>query len=296
MHDIQLNTATSIMVRMIDAVDHVSGATGLNLTVAVSKNGGGFVAIQPVVTERGLGWYNIDLAASDCNTPGELVVMAQAPGADPGINCLYVVEYLSAGISEVSICNMALARCGVTLFIESVGEASQQASVCNLFYVPVRDRVLQAWPWPFARRYARLQELGSPPSCWRYRYHYPSDCLKVRRLVPDGELGQGAGAPVPFEIGEAEASAARAILTDLEMAEAEYTARITDVALFPESFTSALAWALAAEIAIPLTTDMNRAQLAQRMYAQALLEAGADCLNEGVDGPPPESGFIGARR
>lgn len=296
MHDIQINTATSVMVRMIDSTDHVSGKTGLPLTIVVAKNGGGFVAIQPVVTERGFGWYCIDLAATVCDTLGELVVMARADGADPGITCLYVVEYLSANISEVSICNMALARCGVTLFIESVGEASQQASVCNLFYVPVRDRVLQAWPWAFARKYVRLQELGSPPSCWRYRYHYPVDCLKLRRLVPAEERGQGAGVPVPFEIGEAEASAARAILTDQEMAEAEYTARITDVTLFPESFTSALAWALAAEIAIPLTTDMNRAQLAQRMYAQALLEAGADTLNEGRTGEEPESDFIKCRR
>ncbi|GFE61929.1 hypothetical protein [Geobacter sp. AOG2] len=296
MHDIQLNTATSIMVRMIDSMDHVSGLTGLAPEVSVSKNGGGFAAISPVVTERGLGWYNIDLAAADCDTPGELVVMAQAVGADPGISILYVVEYLSASISEVSICNMALARCGVTLFMESATEASQQASVCNLFYVPVRDRVLQAWPWQFARKYVLLQELGSPPSCWQYRYHYPSDCLKVRRLVRAGERGQAVGAPVPFEIGEAEASAARAILTDLPGAEAEYTARITDVALFPPSFASALAWALAAEIAIPLTTDLNRAQLAQRMYAQALLEAGADALNEGRTGDEAESDFIKARR
>jgi len=186
MHDTQLTTATSIMVRMIDSMDHVSGLTGLTPAVSVSKNGGGFVTISPVVTERGLGWYNIDLTAADCDTLGELVVMAQAPGADPGISILYVVEYLSASISEVMICNMALARCGVTLFIESVGEASQQASVCNLFYAPVRDRVLQAWPWQFARTYVRLQELGSPPSCWHYRYHYPADCLKVRRLVRAG--------------------------------------------------------------------------------------------------------------
>lgn len=294
MHDVQLNTATSIMVRMIDATDHVSGLTGLTPAVTISKNGGGFVAISPVVTERGLGWYTIDLTAADCDTLGELVVMAQAAGADPGIRILYVVEYLSASISEVMICNMALARCGVTLFIESVGEASQQADVCNLFYAPVRDRVLQAWPWTFARKYVLLQELGSPPSCWQYRYHYPGDCLKVRRLVQAGE--RAGGIAVPFEIGEAEASAARAILTDLPNAEVEYTARITDVALFPPAFTSALAWALAAEIAIPLTTDLNRAQLAQRMYAQALLEAGADALNEGRVTDEPESDFIRARR
>ena len=44
------------------------------------------------------------------------------------------------------------------------------------------------------------------------------------------------------------------------------------------------------------TTDMQRAQLARTMYMTAILEAGADLLNENADGPQPESDFIRCRR
>jgi hypothetical protein len=310
MHEVQRNTANSVMVFMIDSVDHVSGKTGLTLSVSLSKAGGAFNAISPIVTERGSGWYNIDLTAANCDTPGELVVTAAATGADAAFKILFVVDYLSISVSEVSICNMALAHCGVTMFIESTSESSQQADLCNLFYAPTRDKVLQAFPWPFARKYTALQDLEDPPANWGFRYLYPADCLKLRNIINNGYMPFYPGfypgyyadesvclpVRVPYQIGLAADGSSRIIYTNIANAQAEYTVKVTDVTLFPQTFINALAWALAAELAIPLTTDMNRAQLAQTKYAATLLEAGADALNEGVDGPQPESDFIRARR
>ena len=255
-----------------------------------------------------------------------------------------------SAVSAVQICNMALAHCGVTILIADLAEASQQGELCNLFYEPTRDKVLQAIPWPFARKYARLQAIGhgdapangvgqapangvfelvangngqvpangvsvgpgigNGPANWHYRYLYPTDCLKFRNIVNNGyvpflpyfyrgyyaDFVQCLPPRAPFQIGLATDASSKVIYTNVRDAHGEYTALVTDPALFPQTFVNALAWAMAAELAIPLTTDMQRAQLAQTMYMAALLEAGADLLNEGEDGPQPESDFIRCRR
>jgi hypothetical protein len=215
-----------------------------------------------------------------------------------------------SGVSDVSICNMALAHCGVTMLIADLSENSNQAELCKLFYEAMRDKVLQAIPWPFARKYAPLQDLGSPPANWGYRYLYPTDCLKFWNIVNNGYLPfypgfypgyfpyDGICIPirVPFQVGLAIDASSRVIYSNVPSAQAEYTVQVTDPTLFPASFVNALAWALAAELAIPLTTDIQRAQLAQTKYLSSLLEAGADLLNENEDGPAPDSDFIRCRK
>lgn len=213
-------------------------------------------------------------------------------------------------VSDVQICNMALAHCGVTMLIADLAESSTQAGLCNLFYGPIRDKVLQAIPWPFARKYAPLQDMGNPPANWGFRYLYPTDCLKFRNIVNNGYVPFLPGfypgyyadftlclpPRVSFQVGLAADASSKVIYANVANAQAEYTVQVTDPTLFPQTFVNCLAWALAADLAIPLTTDMQRAQLAQTKYFAALLEAGADLLNENEDGPQPESDFIKCRK
>jgi hypothetical protein len=71
------------MVLMIDSSDHITGKTGLTLTITLSKNGGAFSSISPTVTERGNGWYNIALTSAHTDTLGDLALHVSAAGADP---------------------------------------------------------------------------------------------------------------------------------------------------------------------------------------------------------------------
>lgn len=82
MRILKQNTARNVMVLMIDSTDRVTGKTGLTLTVTVSKDGGAFGAIAPVVTERGDGWYSVALTASDTDTVGDLALHITGAGAD----------------------------------------------------------------------------------------------------------------------------------------------------------------------------------------------------------------------
>lgn len=70
-------------VLMTDSADHISGKTGLTLTVTASKNGGAFASITPTVTERGNGRYNIALTVGNTDTLGALDLQITATGADP---------------------------------------------------------------------------------------------------------------------------------------------------------------------------------------------------------------------
>jgi hypothetical protein len=77
------STARNRMVFMTDEADHVSGATGLTLTITASKDGAAFASITPTVTERGNGWYSLALTTSHTDTLGDLALHITATGADP---------------------------------------------------------------------------------------------------------------------------------------------------------------------------------------------------------------------
>src|SRR4051812_24240518 len=83
MRSLKQSTAANVMVLMVDSADHVTGKTGLTLTITASKDGGAFGSITPTVTERGTGWYNLALTTAHTDTRGDLVLHLTATGADP---------------------------------------------------------------------------------------------------------------------------------------------------------------------------------------------------------------------
>ncbi len=83
MSELAQNTAHNRMVLMVDSADHITGKTGLTLTLTLSKNGGAFASITPTVTERGSGWYNVAYTTAETNTVGDLALHAVSAGADP---------------------------------------------------------------------------------------------------------------------------------------------------------------------------------------------------------------------
>lgn len=84
------STAKNVMVLMVDSTDHVTGKTGLTLTITASKDGGAFGAISPTVTERGDGWYNLALTSSHTDTLGDLALHITGLAADPADMVLLV--------------------------------------------------------------------------------------------------------------------------------------------------------------------------------------------------------------
>lgn len=203
--------------------------------------------------------------------------------------------------SEVAICNLALFRIGVTTTIDSLTERSKEAIVLNGVYETTRDKVLEAAPWPFARKIADLQLTGTAPDRWAYRYQYPADCLAVRSILPPVPSGLTQIAyrqwmqqyQVPYEL--VEGNEGLTICTDCAEANIEYTVRVTTPVRFSAKFTSTLAWAIAAEIAIPLAKGIDYATNAGNRYQAELFETLAKMLNEEQQDEGPESEFVRAR-
>lgn len=70
-------------ILMVDSTDHVTGKTGLTLTITASKDGGAFGSITPTVTELATGWYKLALTATHTDTLGAFAMHITGSGADP---------------------------------------------------------------------------------------------------------------------------------------------------------------------------------------------------------------------
>lgn len=87
---LQSSTQDALVFYMTDSADHLTGKTGLTVTVTLSKNGGSFAAAAGAVTEIGSGWYKVAGNATDTNTLGHLLLHATASGADATDMMFYV--------------------------------------------------------------------------------------------------------------------------------------------------------------------------------------------------------------
>jgi len=182
-------------------------------------------------------------------------------------------------MDTVSICNQALGKIGISQFIANLEtEQSNEARVCRVYYEAARDRVLQAMPWNFAKRTVELQDIGTPPAGWLFRYRYPNDCLFARKVLETGATEDSTGQP--FTIAEDEANGGLALCANTYPASLIYTARITNTLLFSQMFIDALSWALAIDLAAPLSAQPNMAQSASQAYVATLAQAAARHLNE----------------
>lgn len=194
--------------------------------------------------------------------------------------------------SQVEICNLALARIGISQFISSLSEQSTEANVMALVFTPTVNRLLSEMPWNFATRIVELQDIGTPPGGWLYRFQYPNDCLVLRSIYdeqPDPVNKE------PFRVIEDVTNGGLAICANIQSPTAEYTGRITNVNLFSQQFINALTWALASEAAIPLSANATLAKSASVAYQTVLHEAFATCMNEQQPTAPVESEFILSR-
>ena len=208
-------------------------------------------------------------------------------------------------VRTVDICNMALSSIGTRSTIASLTEGSAEAIQCSIWYDPTRREILAAAQWNFARRQKTLGVLAAaagtpenptgsgalPPDGWLYQYAYPSDCISPRYIQPAGDtgydeiaMGSFAGRPIRFIVAGAFDSSGneiKVILTNEPQAELIYTGDVSTTAIFESDFITALADALAARLAIPLTGDKQLAVQKAQASQGTLKETEAQDANVG---------------
>lgn len=210
-------------------------------------------------------------------------------------------------VSEVSICNQALSRAGSTQTITSFADQSNEAAQCGIWYPQLRDTMLNEFPWPWARGYAALAMVAGPEingqranAEWIRAYRYPSDCLKIRALLPtqaatgsttpvfsgDGDEWwlKPDGRPYPYPYTLSQDDTGRLILTDAVGTgyglTCVYTRAVSDPSQFAADFADALAWRLAADLCAALQFSTERRKECHEEYMRHTQRARASHMNE----------------
>lgn len=195
--------------------------------------------------------------------------------------------------TDVSICNLALARVGVREFIDSLDGAEAEAQACKVLYAHCRDTLLASFPWPFAQRRASLALVaGAERTNWTYAYALPADYLGGQAIT-GATRTPSSDARVSFTV-EGDATSGRLLLADQEDIEFVYTAAVTDPALFSPLFADALAWLLARELSVTIPNKADYRAQADTMFERQLSRAAAVALGESHE-VEPEAQLILAR-
>jgi len=207
--------------------------------------------------------------------------------------------------TTVDIANIALGRLGQLEDIAALSDATAGAKACNRYLAIARRAVLARFSWAHATRELVLTELASSTRAnWDYVYDLPADFLRALNIDPGDRLARVTrDLRSPFEIGydvNGTRTDKRTLACDV-VPEAATAPRLVyvrdddDPDKWPPHFLDAVAWRLAAEVAMPLSVDAGRARLAFDLAGSALREAAAVEMSGRQEDPPPESELISVR-
>lgn len=190
--------------------------------------------------------------------------------------------------TKIDICNLALVRLNLNP-IQSLTQATKEARVLAAIYDSALDAALRAHPWNFATRAQALALTGEEHPRWTWVYAMPPDCVWAREIYnPRGRD------KIEFEI--ARGARGRVVLTDEEQATLIYTERVTNPTEYDQLFVSALAYALAAEMAVAIKGNQPLQQQMTRFYQTVVDQARAADSAEGRRDPDDRCAYTEARK
>lgn len=223
--------------------------------------------------------------------------------------------------ADIEIANRALSAIAARAQIVNFSERSEEAAQCRLLYEPTRDALLRSAHWNFARATAYLTLIKSAPGTlenpnasglvwtpaypappWLYEYAYPSDCLKVRFILPQYQRGSESGVPFfsanvsvrnwsyggepqKFQVAtdrDNNGNQANVILSNQNMAICVFTQRITRPDLWDNLFQEAMVDALGSRLTLALSGDKAMAKMQAQRAMASIVQARSTDGNEGI--------------
>lgn len=169
-------------------------------------------------------------------------------------------------MTKTEIANIALGQIGVSGAITDFSERSPEAERVRLHWDGVRDAMLRHKAWSFAAKRQVLSRLADAPEFdFAYAYALPSDYL--RAIEFNGQAGGTSEAQYEISGGN--------LLSDSDVAQLKYTARVENTELWDAAFVDAFTLALAAVI-IPGISTSASAGAALRQRAEAAANSAID--------------------
>ncbi len=185
-------------------------------------------------------------------------------------------------VSDIQLCNLALASIGGSAQIGSLEDPTAEARKCKLLFDTTFRKFLRDFEWNEAAVTVELAEMAVEPIFgWAHQYLYPSDALHINRIGTATESLTGAGnggeAGWEYEIGTAAAPGyQKVILTDAgSPIQVNYTRKITCERLNDQE-VDALQYLLAAKLAMALKNDQKKADSMMAYYQNAVASARGD--------------------
>lgn len=168
--------------------------------------------------------------------------------------------------SPEDVVNLALGRIGYKRRIGNLYDGSAAATAALNIYAQTRDAVLRESDWGFAERIATATTTAhAAPIGWAYEYAYPSDCLRLKAVIPSGYGTGNNQNPLPtlFRVGNDNAlsPAEKVIWSNTASATLVYTAQVTDMTTWEPLFVEALAAALGRRLA-PVLANLETTKAA----------------------------------
>ncbi len=168
------------------------------------------------------------------------------------------------------ICNMALSFIGNSNPVSSFADNTTESRLCSRYYDIARKTILSEFPWSFAKRssVSLVADTTAIHPVYAFVYDYPADALRILRIGNGVSTGNVDYIAV-YEVVSAvvDDGSKQQILCDIADARADYIADVEDAALFSAWFIEALAWKIAANVAVGLSGDPKIAQYAEQRYA-----------------------------
>jgi len=192
-------------------------------------------------------------------------------------------------LTDTEIANLALSKLGpgggYLTSLET--DDTEAAEALRRVYVAVRDEVLEAHAWRFARKRDALAADPAPPT-WGFALQYtlPSDCLKVLAVK-----GYAVNWTSAFEEEDGK------LLTDITAPlYIRYLARVTNTGKFSPTFVAALAARLADEVCEVITKSSSKREKLQSEYLAKLKAARRSDNLGAASQPPPDGAWNDGRR
>jgi len=169
--------------------------------------------------------------------------------------------------SKAGIFNRALYEIGAGRVSDPDSSASEKAIVLNDLYAQVRDEVLQEHDWACATFRRKLAQVPENLTRWKYGYALPTDpqFLRLQALLE-------AERKTYVEITTAEwRIEGNTLYADYSALAIRYTGRVTQEGYLHPHVAEAMAYALAAQAAMPLQESPQlQSQLVQYYQNTAL--------------------------
>lgn len=160
--------------------------------------------------------------------------------------------------SDVSICSNALLLIGEEPIV-TLTDTSNGALVANSIFEETYRAVLSEHPWTFALKELDLSQLSQTPddsTGWSYMYQMPADCIRVWAIFPLTNYAI---------VGDK-------VFTNASEMRMRYVRR-EDIGNIPSALVKTLEYKMAAEMAVPITEDLNKAAFYEEKYLMQLSRA-----------------------